>query len=113
MDKSIISKELCGEVIGIPCNAIQSISIGKSIVSVRKINGIVEEYNIYEVAHKCKEYLLDEGYYIVIHPFKVELFEKDSNEFMRDFHYPIKSKAIPYNINREIEACQWIYDNEK
>lgn len=69
--------------------------------------------NIYELAHKCKEYLLDEGYYIVIHPFKVELFEKDTNSFIRDFHYHIQDKAIPYDIKREIQASQWILDNKK
>ena len=66
--------------------------------------------NIHELSYKCKEYLLDEGYYIVIHPFQVELFEKDTNKLIRAFHYPIQSKSIPYDVSREIQACQWIYD---
>lgn len=69
--------------------------------------------NIYELAHKCKEWLLDNGYYIKISPFKVELFEKDTNCFMRDFYSPIQSKSIPYDIKREIQACQWILDNKE
>ena len=70
----------------------------------------VESVNIYELAHKCKEWLLDNGYYIKISPFKVELFEKDTNCFMRDFYSPIQSGSIPYDIKREIQAYQWILD---
>lgn len=113
----MISKELLSEVL-------ENEVVKFKIVTTKRITQIriwykdtewhmYESWDIYHLAHKCKEYLLDEGYYIVIRPFKVELFEKDTNSFIRDFHYPIQDKAIPYDIKRVIQACQWILDNKE
>jgi hypothetical protein len=82
--KNIISKELLSEITGIPCNAIQSISIGRSIVSARKINGVVEEYNIHELAHKCKDTMQD----------KIVTVAKFGGEDLPKL---------------ELKACEWIY----
>ena len=106
--QEIISKELLSEVLGTGIVAIKEDCQFKNYVVINRN----QTMNIHELAHKCKEYLLDEGYYLVVHPFKVELFEKETKDFIRDFHYPIQSKAIPYDIKRVIEACQWTLDNK-
>ena len=106
-----ISKELLSEVLNKNVKRILHLKVDNQINY--EIDAGFRDINIYELAHKCKEYLLDEGYYIIIHPFKVELFEKDTNSFIRAFKYPIQDKAIPYDIKREIQACQWILDNKE
>lgn len=104
----MISKELLSEVTGIPENAIQAISIGKSIVSARKINGIVEEHNIYELAHKCKELALDKGYDICSGiNFAVIQTEEEGIIWNTTIE---ENESEPEAI---FKACQWILDNAK
>lgn len=114
--ENLISKELLSEVLEI--NNINLILANENEINYTQYasmsRGTIDNYiNIYELSHKCKEYLLDEGYYIVIHPFKVELFEKDTKDFIRDFHYPIQNKSIPYDFKRVIQSCQWVLDNKE
>ena len=115
-----ISKELLSEILGYEVNEILGMlekGMNRTMLSYTfkdtSLNNGKRLINIYDLAHKCKEYLLDEGYYIVIHPFKVELFKKDTNSFIRDFQYPIPSKSMPYDIKRIVYSCQWILDNKK
>ena len=111
----IINKSLLCEVLGIDerlCRIDKLVDNTLFFYTFHNVGEYQNYINIYELVHKCKEYLLDEGYYLVVHPFKVELFEKETKDFIRDFHYPIQSKAIPYDIKRVIEACQWTLDNK-
>ena len=108
----MISKELLSEVLEEEVLEIYGFTNSKTRLEYKLLSRVDgESINIHELAHKCKEYLLDKGYCIIIHAFKVELFEKDTNSFIRDFHYPIQAKAIPYDIKRVIKSCQWILDN--
>lgn len=105
----MISKELLSEIT--ECKVLEIHGVfDNELQAELKHQDTTYTINIYELAHKCKEYLLDEGYCIMIHPFKIELFEKDTNSFMRNFHYPIQDKAIPYDIKRIVQVCQWILD---
>jgi len=112
--KDIINKELLGEILELDKNLyIDSIGKDGDIVQILIKPSVssswdLKEINKYQLVHTYKEYLLDKGYYIAIHPFKVELFKKDTNEFIKDFHYPTQSGEIPYDVNSEIQACQWI-----
>ena len=117
----MISKELMSEITGIPDNAIESISIGKIIVSVRKINGIVEEYNIYELAHKCKEWATFKNgkniiterdisgvYSYIIFMIGITIHNEyldDTTKILANFKADTEPEAI-------FKACQWILDNK-
>ena len=77
--------------------------------------------NIYELAHKCKDWALDNGYSIEIgvHP----IIKIDRND--REYFYTIKNNKGGYvltslledNIKTESEAtfkaCQWILENKE
>lgn len=101
----MISKELMSEITGIPDNAIKSISIGKIIVSVRKINGIVEEYNIYELAHKCKEEAYSLGFDIYSDLNGADVCLIGSNYSLAPFHHNVTE------IEAIFKAYQWVLDN--
>ena len=75
----MISKELLSEVLEEEVLEIYGFTNSKTRLEYKLLSRVDgESINIHELAHKCKEYLLDKGYCIIIHAFKVELFEKDS-----------------------------------
>lgn len=57
----MISKELLSEVTNIPISALKSIRYGNSLMEITKTNDRWEEINIYELAHKCKEWDFNKG----------------------------------------------------
>ena len=104
----MISKELMSEITGIPDNSIKSISIGKSIISVRKINGRVEEYNVYELENECKKLAWINGYRIVDYGEDLKVYNMNNEcKFLVEM-YEIDN----FNPIRTFKACQWILENK-
>lgn len=113
-----ISKELLSEVIG---KEIREFAIEKN--ELRYIleddnNSIPELYyiNIYELAHKCKEWAFD-SFYLSIITFKIndDLYKceiadiKDSlGEWSNKYSFRIDNE-----IKAIFKACEWILDNEE
>lgn len=106
-----ISKELLSEVLGInDINLIMFYEDAKEINYTRYANltrGSRDEYiNIYELAHKCKEWAYNKNYTLASYPSGKDWY------VCRDPH-----KKEPYiGAATEPEAvflvCQWILDNK-
>ena len=56
---AVLGKELVSEVLNIPKEAIMDIYTDGNYLLIRKINGRIEDHNIYEFAFKCKEWARD------------------------------------------------------
>lgn len=68
----------------------------------------LEDFEIdhYYLAYKCKEWAYGLGYYFIIKPYVIEIYSsKPETELL---HIIILVDSIPYNVQREIEACEWI-----
>ena len=106
----MISKELLSEVLGedraTPCNKLE-MEIGNNFL-------IVDDWikiNIYELAHKCKEWALSKKYVISSHSkYKLDgyncILYCNNGEIDEDFTSDTEPVAI-------FKACQWILDNNK
>ena len=84
-----------------------------------KNDGLIDyeyEYNIYELAHKCKEWALSKGYILMSSPrtstsFATCEFCKNGecdyeDDLWNDFRADTKPEAI-------FKACQWILNNKE
>lgn len=115
----IISKELLSEVFGVDITNIvtDNKKIRKSLNGGASENEIAFSHssrwhyiNIYELAHKCKERAVKEGYTLIEYPFAVELY----NEKLVLRCCKITDKTtILYCPSRVFKACQWILDNKE
>ena len=106
----MISKELLSEVLGedraTSCNKLE-MEIGNNFL-------IVDDWikiNIYELAHKCKEWALSKEYVVSSHSkYKLDgyncILYCNNGEIDEDFTSDTESVAI-------FKACQWILDNSK
>jgi len=91
--------------------------------TISKINGYVCDYgtgihcpvniNIYELAHKCKEWAFNEGYSILIdilgidnYQISMEQLKDGKPAYVKDLYNTTEPKAI-------FLACQWILDNKE
>ena len=109
----MFSKKLLSEVIGIPDVVILSISRGVSIVSLRKINGVVEEYNIYELAYKCKKWAFDIGYFVETKALSSKLRSREYGSKVLDECFNTNwDNGIPYDPVCDIKVCEWIVEND-
>ena len=108
----MISKELLSEVLGF--GVYQSIRKDEYAYNDIKLNIINTELlydyvNIYELAHKCKEWVLKQGYRIIIDCSKdIELGIRILKNG-RDI-YSNENKSEQQAI---FKACQWILDNKE
>lgn len=108
----MISKELLIEVLG---GDVKSFSIDKNNVYYDIDHGT--SINIYELAHKCKQWAFDKGYSLESAKRKVLLDENKMvdiwiccgftpyNEVLPDFTEESEPEAI-------FKACQWVLDNK-
>ena len=108
-----VSKELLSEVLGFPFCSIQDVQTGNSIVSYTTYSLPTHKYketNIYELAHKCKEWAYERDFYIYsIFTFAGEgaCYVTKDNEIQKrlaTFAGDSEPEAI-------FKACQWILDN--
>ena len=113
----MISKELLSEVLGI--GVYQSIRKDEYAYNDIKLNIINTELlydyvNIYELAHKCKEWALENGYVI-------NSGATTSNDWCSTIYKVIKENPYIKELSHtweqtEVEsifkACQWILDNK-
>jgi len=117
----MISKELLSEVLDIELelkrNELNPIPTGKesgSEVIFYWVKG--ETYfhngssiNIYELAHKCKEWAYKQGYEIVESAHKLKMRETKKYSYV---FTTFDGKKILFNPHRTFKACQWILDNQ-
>ena len=103
----MISKELMSEVLNLNITYIERCN--NSIVYKISVYDREEEVNIYELAHKCKEWVLKQGYRIIIDCSKdIELGIRILKNG-RDI-YSNENKSEQQAI---FKACQWILDNKE
>ncbi len=105
----MISKELLSEVLGIE-GMLEIIISGKEVdFHYGDINTstIMDTINIYELAHKCKEWALKQGYEIVELSHNIEVYKHSFEVYSTN---NIKHK-IPYDLKRFFKACEWILEN--
>lgn len=103
-----ISKELLSEVLKL--NITYTERCNNSIVYKISVYDREEEVNIYELAHKCKEWAFNKGYSISIHQSEISgyIAEIHCGWSVTDFHSRFEPEAI-------IKACEWVLKelNEK
>jgi hypothetical protein len=117
---SVISKELLSEVLEEEVGSFE-IKNNALIYTIKLCFGY-KTINIYELAHKCKEWAWDNGYSITIKRYK------DGYQCILDFEFTfnlsnsnktghIRNWTGIVNSNTEPEAifnaCQWIYNNRR
>ena len=112
----LLSEELLSEVLGIK-NLVYEVSIGGTEIHYGCIktgeNGFI---NIYELAHKCKQWALNQEYY-----FSVYSFNFSGNTEQEHRIRLLKGNNIAYYGNDScseteqeaiFKACQWILENK-
>ena len=105
-----LSKELLGNVIG---KEIKEFVIEKNelrYILENDTNSIPELYyiNIYELAHKCKEWAFNNGYYLNIYNDAIDVVLKKSCKIVEN----ITDGSFKYSPMLVFKACQWILDNK-
>lgn len=121
--KEIISKELLSEVLEldiIQLNIDEEVSY-TFFVGVKPDNNgnpyeVYEDnyINIHELAHKCKEWAIEQGYIIQIMPFCILVLQIE-NSMEQVFRYEKEDmeNQKPYLPEYEFKACQWILENKE
>jgi hypothetical protein len=102
----MITEELLSEVLGRKVEIIEHFG---NIIYYEEPNKTVwleEDINIYELAHKCKEWAKDYEFHSAILDNKAscELFSTSMDE--QEFYADTEPEAI-------FRATQWVYDNKK
>lgn len=67
-----------------------------------------DSINTYELAHKCKEWALDNGYYLTIYNDGIDVVLQKSCKMVEN----ITDGSFKYNPMLVFKACQWILDNK-
>lgn len=98
----MISKELLSEVLNLNITYIERCN--NSIIYKISVYDREEEINIYELAHKCKEWVLKQGYRIIIN------YSKDIKVGIRILK---SGKYVYSNENKSeveaiVKACEWM-----
>ena len=100
----MISKELLSEVFGREVSEIKNTCTDKEIVIIAYFDGFRQAFtmNIYELAFKCKEWALSEGYIIEVgvHP----TIKKDRSD--RDYFYKITTDRGQRLISKFVEIIK-------
>ena len=71
--------------------------------------GLGFEINIYELAHKCKEWAFNNGYYLNIYNDAIDVVLKKSCKIVEN----ITDGSFKYSPMLVFKACQWILDNKE
>lgn len=101
----MISKELLNEVLGYEASYIQI--VGTKLCFSCHIKG-GSNINIYELAHKCKEWAFNNGYYLNIYNDAIDVVLKKSCKIVEN----ITDGSFKYSPTLVFKACQWILDNK-
>ena len=101
-----ISKELLNEVLGYEASYIQT--VGTKLCFSCHIKG-GSNINIYELAHKCKEWAFNNGYYLNIYNDAIDVVLKKSCKIVEN----ITDGSFRYSPMLVFKACQWILDNKE
>lgn len=112
----IISKELLSEVL-----EVDIVSYGIILFDLeydfKENMGVYihkKNINIHELAHKCKEWAIEQGYIIQIMPFCILVLQIE-NSMEQVFRYEKEDmeNQKPYLPEYEFKACQWILENKE
>ena len=104
----MIHKEVLSEVLG---KEIENIGFKNNICSfiLKEYDHYGEEINIYELAHKCKEWICNKGYALVI--------TRDPPETYVEVL--LKNRTVCFRISKTkteieliFEVCDFLYTNE-
>lgn len=115
----MISKELLSEVLGYTPFKIDKIKqvdgVGLTLILLNQ-DGTVRSYqNIYQLAHKCKEWAYTQGYILFS---KIRLNSSlascyfdtmGKHDYEDGYHNDFRAESEPEAI---FKACQWILDNK-
>lgn len=111
----MISKELLSEVLGIELYW-KDMKIKDNIIIYPHKNGIYneeKEINIYELAHKCKDYAFDKGYEITESHFTIRIKKLSTGE-IRTYEYSEdeQNEGITFKPEYSFKACEWIREQK-
>ena len=101
----MISKELLSEVLGYKASYIQM--VGTKLCFSCHIKG-GSNINIYELAHKCKEWASKKGYVVGTDLDKVNVWSIKERIIINHFEVYFEDY-----LEFEIKACQWILENKE
>lgn len=115
MNKDIISKELLSEIYAFKVQRIIDIGIDDVTYQI-DFNGLrrgrkYDIINIYELAHKCKEWAYNKGY-CILSSFAYTQLENDDEQIMLTFGTRFQDIEVNSEAEAIFKACQWILENE-
>lgn len=102
----MISKELLSEVLKEEVN--ESIILDGYIIKYSYKYLGYAEINIFELEHKCKEWAIDNGYYLTIYNDRIDVVLQKSCKMVEN----ITDGSLKYDPMLVFKACQWILDNK-
>lgn len=105
----MISKELLSEVLKLNITYIERYN--NSIVYKVSVYDREEEVNIYELAHKCKEWAILNHYDFTILIDTIVIYN-EGIQIYTIYNTLEDDNFIPFDPIYEIKACQWILDNK-
>ena len=107
------SKELLSEVLDKGKGSITKIEYNpsKTIVEYEQLERYWNSINIYELAHKCKEWAYKRGFLYWYE--NSRLFIKIMYSCKVDFEIDIGEYKKPFEIDIDFKACQWILNNKE
>ena len=117
----MISKELLNEVLGDIISVIHGIDKGNELLFHLESNSVLHNINIYELAHKCKEWAFHRHYELstwkTTKEPKSEYGNSKWNEKMIEKTRWVTSLGLHYTFAETepesiFKACQWILDNK-
>ena len=107
----MISKELLSEVM--ECEiAIVKKPYNKDTekyVYYDTVNGEEDAINIYELAHKYKEWAFNNGYYLTIYNDAIDVVLQSNCKVLEN----VTNDTFMYDQKLVFKACQWILDNKE
>lgn len=106
--ENLISKKLLSEVLGYEPFKIDKIKqvdgVGLTLVLINQ-DGTVRSYqNIYQLAHKCKEWAFDNGYYLTIYNDAVDIILQSNCKIVEN----ITDGSFKYSPALVFKACEHI-----
>ena len=106
----MISKELLSEVLKQETRFIRYVANNTYEVHFEKpirLKYII--INIYELAHKCKEWAFANGYYLTIYNDAIDVVLQSNCKILEN----VTNDTFMYDPNLVFKACQWILDNKE
>ena len=107
----MISKELLSEVLGINITHASMCKGDNDLFFVEEKGG--RYINIYELAHKCKEWAILNHYDFTILIDTIVIYNEGIQIYTIYYNTLEDDNFIPFDPIYEIKACQWILDNKK